>query len=173
MLTMTFSIFQYQYPISIPHGGLGLPAPPAPAAFDLRWEPGGFCLQRRHGRGISSDGDRSEAGLAPALRAAVQHRGCDKGGEVWNARGWGDGKQRGLEFFLQFSNFLVSKMMDYLNLWHIAGGTDVEMNQNLQYWDYDLWSFFFFSVAMQMGQMVFFAPFPQSGKNLRPPVTLW
>ena len=34
-------------------------------------------------------------------------------------------------------------MMDYLNLWHIAGGTDVEMNQNLQYWDYDLWSFFF------------------------------
>ena len=94
-----------------------------------------------------------------------------QGGGSLKCRGMGDGKQRGLEFFLQFSNFVVSKMMDYLNLWHIAGGTDVEMSQNLQYWDYDLWRFFF--VAMQMGQMVFFAPFPQSGKNHRPPVTLW
>lgn len=105
-------------------------------------------------------------------RFALQYSTVDAtGGGSLKCRGMGDGKQRGLEFFLQFSNFVVSKMMDYLNLWHIAGGTDVEMSQNLQYWDYDLWRFFF--VAMQMGQMVFFAPFPQSGKNHRPPVTLW
>ena len=105
-------------------------------------------------------------------RFALQYSTVDAtGGGSLKCRGMGDGKQRGLEFFLQFSNFVVSKMMDYLNLWHIAGGTDVEMSQNLQYWDYDLWRFFF--VAMQMGQMVFFAPSPQSGKNHRPPVTLW
>ena len=74
---------------------------------------------------------------------------------------------------MQFSNFLVSKMMDYLNLWHIAGGTDVEMNQNLQYWDYDLWRFFFPRGNADGPDGFFFAPFPQSGKNLRPPVTLW
>ena len=62
----------------------------------------------------------------------------------------GDGNLRGVGIFWQFSNFLVSKMMDYLNLWHIAKGYGCRDESESPVL-YGIMTYGFFFVAMQMG----------------------